>query len=305
MAYVTNYTLKQITGQLEFSAKIYKEILFREKVLDDWELLKIFNRFQQIELLKIAILYKDSIDGRIFDYFKIVPPREDTKIFVFDKGGKLKYHLFDNCAQMNKDFNDFYIPVEIRKLGDVEITKFRKWFEDNNFDFKYRNGQITKTQLINHFNIRYAKYENFISIPENSNLLVETKPNSTSLYIENKFSMKEFRTELIELKAAWWDRFPCNNTKILAKNAHLLFKTHDYINNELSEIFSPLFVHNYGIKNVISAFEDSKTIVDKMFLLISEYIRWTYGAKEGLSEYTLDTFGLECCHSCLTKHKKS
>jgi len=67
----------------------------------------------------------------------------------------------------------------------------------------------------------------------------------------------------------------------------------------MSEIFTPEFTENYGIKNLREKFELSKKYTYKIIELILEYIKWTFNLdKKEFDNPTIEIFGLECCNSC-------
>jgi hypothetical protein len=101
------------------------------------------------------------------------------------------------------------------------------------------------------------------------------------------------------LKEEWLVHFPCYTTRIIAKHKHLLNKTNDEINEKISELFSPVFIKNYGYDKLISKFTISKRLTYQMISILLEIFKWTYDLKDkNFHRVTLEKFGLMCCLDC-------
>jgi len=88
-----------------------------------------FGNYEIKEILAFKLLYEDPDS-----FFKQYKKREpiDTKRYVFE-GKKPAYHKLFNCPRLTSSFTNVRIPEEIRKRGDEEIEKFRKWFKENSY----------------------------------------------------------------------------------------------------------------------------------------------------------------------------
>lgn len=298
MAYLTNYTLRTITSQLDFKEK--RDInSFLNEVIDDRGLTCILNQPQQSEIIKLKyVLTCNNIKELELKFFRKVHPIPDSKKFVYRKGGRPKYHLYFDCEFMERDLIDFHIPEEIRELGDEEIKKFRRWFDDNKFREKFLSGNLSKESIIMSYNIRYASYENFKPVPLESNFMTEITPNSKALNSDFSFDLAEFNREIRELKIEWETLFPCKNTHILAKHNYLISKSEDEVKKTLSQIFSPRFVINFGEDRVKKTFSDGYRISNRIVALLIDYLKWNFRNEEGLDIPSLESFGLVLCNAC-------
>lgn len=67
----------------------------------------------------------------------------------------------------------------------------------------------------------------------------------------------------------------------------------------MTEVFSSVFVENYGIDNFKEKFKLSKIYTYKIIELIIEYLKWNYNLEDKkFDKITLEQFGLECCYFC-------
>lgn len=297
MAYLTKYNLSKLCQKLEVKEEISLD-LFIHHIYNDKEIYYILNK-REIEYLFIYKMVLENENKFVVEYYNEVPEREDTKSFVFNKGGKTKYHLNQNCTLLKKDYLDFNIPEDIKSKGDNAIDEYREWFRLNNFGEKFKNKEISKDEIIRAFNFKYPKMYDIKPIEDNSNLLVVEIPNSTNLYLKENFDLEKFKIELTEIKLAWQNTFQCKVSRTFSKFKYLLAKSDEEITTKMGEIFSQDFVKNYGIENLKDKFQISKNLTYKLIDLLLDYIKWTYKAdNKSFDALTLEKFGLECCHIC-------
>ena len=246
----------------------------------------------------------DDEEKFVVEYYQEVPEKEDTKNFVFNKGGKMKYHLSQECKLISKDYLDFNIPEEIKAIGDIAINEYRDWFNNNNFGDKYRNKNIDKNAIIFAFNSKYPSKYNIKPIEDNSNLLIIEQPNSKHDAVDLEYNSDAAKFKLERLKNEWNINFPCRVTKVIAKFKHLLNKSDEEIQRKIAELFSPLFIQNYGMQNLKNKFTLSKKLTTEIVTLLLEHIKWSYNQKEkSFDNSTLEKFGLECCLHCKKEYK--
>ena len=304
MAFLTKYNLSQLSQKLEINCEVTLP-MFLEHIYNDEEIFSILNKREILYLFKYKMLLDDE-DKFAVEYYNNVPEKEDTKDYVFNKGGKMKYHLTSDCKLISKDYLDFSIPEEIRKIGNVAVAEYRNWFNQNKYGDKFRAKTIDTNTIISAFNSKYPSKYNFSPIEENSNLLVIEQPNSTHDKVSFEYDKEATFAELNELKLKWQTHFPCRVTKTMAKFKHLLSKSDDEIQKKISELFSEIFISNYGMENLKKRFKISKDITNRIISLILEHIKWTYNLKDkDFNNKTLETFGLECCLNCLKENKSN
>lgn len=297
MAFLTNYNLSQLSQKLEINVEVTSE-MFSQHIYNDLEIFSMLNKREVEYLFKYKMLIDDE-EKFVIEYYNEVPEKEDTKNFVFNKGGKMKYHLNSNCKLIAKDYLDFNIPEEIKSLGDAAINEYRDWFNQNNFGDRFRNKSIDKSAVIFAFNSKYPSKYNIKPIADNSNLLVIEHANSKFNQINTDYDLDKARKKIEELKIEWHTHFPCRVTKIIAKFKHLINKSDEEIENRISELFSNVFISNYGLSNLKNKFLKSKEITYAISSILLEHIKWTYNLKaKDFNNQTLEKFGLECCLSC-------
>ncbi len=304
MAFLTKYNFSQLSQNLKINIDVSLD-MFLKHIYNDAEIYSILNKREIEYLFKYKMLLDDE-ERFVVEYYNEVPEKEDTKNFVFNKGGKMKYHLISDCKLITKDYLDFNIPEEIKNIGNEAIQEYREWFNTNNFGDKYRKKQIDTNKIIFAFNSKYPKKYNIQRIEDNSNLLVLEQPNSTYKLIDQEYDFEKLKKELTKLKMDWQYNFPCKTTRIIAKFKHLITKSDEEINTKISEIFSEVFILNFGMDNLKRQFQISKDITYRIINLILEHIKWTYNLNEkNFDKRTLERFGLECCLSCLKEVEKN
>lgn len=303
MAFLTKYNLSQLCQKLNVNVEVSLE-MFLEHIYNDREIYSMLNKREIEYLFKYKMLLDDE-EKFVVEYYQEVPEKEDTKKFVFNKGGKMKYHLSPQCKLISKDYLDFNIPEEIKAIGDNAISEYRDWFNQNNFGDKFRNKTIDKNAIIFAFNSKYPSKYNIKPIEDNSNLLVIEQPNSKHENVDYEHNADTTKIKLEKLKNEWNANFPCGVTRVIAKFKHLLNKTDDEIENKISELFRPVFIQNYGMQNLKNKFILSKRLTTEIITLLLDQIKWTYNQKEkDFDNSTLEKFGLECCLSCIKEYKQ-
>lgn len=298
MAHLTKYNLSQLCKKLEINNEISLE-LFVEHIINDPKIYFILNKSEVRFLFIYKMLLSDE-QKFVVEYYDEVPEKEDTKEFVFDKGGKMKYHLTSECKLLKKDYLDFNIIDEIKCLGEEAIIEYREWFVNNRFAEKFIAKEIDKQFIIRQFNLKYVSKYKFEPLDENSSLLIVERLNSNNEYVQDSFNMEDFLKTIEDLKMQWSNSFQCKTSRTFAKFNYLISKSDEEIKSKMADVFSESFADNYGLDNLKQKFKKAKDI---KFSLISEllnYIKWTYKLSEkNFDVLTLERFGLVCCHSCL------
>lgn len=277
--------------------------MFLKHIYNDKEIYFILNRMEIEYLFKYKMMLED--EKKFFvEFYNEVPEREDTKTFVFNKGGKTKYHLTSECKLLKKDYLDFNIPSEIQDLGDNAISEYRNWFRTNNYGERHKQGEIGKEKIIRDFNIKYPAKYGIKPIEDNSNILVIEIPNSSNNNLKREFDLQKFKEKINVLKEKWYNSFQCKVSRTFAKFKHLLKKSDDEIREKMTELFSEQFADNYGIENLRKKFEISKNLNYQIISELLEYFKWTYKIDiKDFDNLTLEKFGLECCNNCKNEDK--
>jgi hypothetical protein len=304
MAYITNYTLSKLAKSLESSEKITEEIfikhIYKDKRLHPffttWELKYLFNFKRLLENEK----------GHL-KYFIQVPEKKDTGTYVFERDSKLKYHLYDDCELLIKNFTGFIIPPEVKKAGLVR--EFRNWFKENNFVDKFEAQQITGQVIIRKYNREFAKKYGLAELNEDYNL-VEEKPNSGHEKRVDNFNTEEFYNTIEKCIAYKKNRLNDREKRILGKWVGIRNKSDADIKTKVIELLGEQFYNNYGLNNIKDLWRDySKIKRDILMKQLIEYFKWTYKAtNKDYDKITLENFNLSCCSHCeelsITKDQK-
>lgn len=307
MAFLTNYNFSKLAQKLKIDSEISIE-LFTEHIFNDREIFYILNKREIAYLFSYKMLASNEKDFFI-TYFKHIPEAIDDKKRVFTKGGKVKYHLNLDCKSFSNDYVDFRIPqdivdISIQRNAPGIIEEYRGWFIKNGFKEKYLKGEIDKEYIVRQFNLIYPKKYLLEELEENSNTLVIEAENSKHGLIKSEFDVDKFKLDLEEAKRQWQNSFQCKNSRIIGKWKHLESKTDKEIEQVMSDVFSPLFVSNFGIAKFKEYFKLSKTHTYKITALLLEYLKWTYNLKDKkFDKVTLEQFGLECCYYCKNRIK--
>lgn len=302
MAFLTKHNLGRLSQKIHINVTITLE-MFVEHIYTDPEVFYMLNK-REIEYL---FIYKMLITDEamfIAEYYNDVPEKIDTKTMVFNKGGKMKYHLDNDCSFLLKDYTDFRIPDEIQTLGNNVVDEYREWFKQKNYAERIKAKEIDIKFIVREFNQLFPVKYHFEPINENSKLILIEIPNSKTLEVNDTFDKAKFQAELTLLKDQWNKEFPCKITKIMSKFKHLLLSTDNEIQAKMTEVFSPNFVKNYGMEKLKKKLQVSKEITYKITKLILEYFKWNYNSEsKSFDVLTLETFGLECCLSCYQRSR--
>ena len=295
MAHITNYTFGKLCRKLNVNQEI-DLVLFLNDVFNDPKIFSIFNKFE----IKYLFVYKqilEDLDKFQKTYYQEVPEREDSQRMVFEKGGKLKYHLDSQCNLLNNNFIDFNIPPEITDIGDNVVQEYRDWFKAKGYADEYFNNQLDITKLVFDYNMKFPPKYNVPVLNENYKLITEI-PNSKDEKVET-FDYNNFLLNLEHLQKKHENIFSCKTTRILSKFDYLLDKKDDEIIDKISELFSDVFIKNYGMDKLKNLFREAKTIKYEIMNNLLTYFKWTYKLKEkDFDNITLEKFGLVCCGAC-------
>lgn len=326
MAIITNSAFNKLINS--FSKVITDEELvsydnFLKNVFNNKMIYFTFNKLERQKLFAAKSLLEDE-KGFINKYFREVGIREDDMKFVYQTGGKYKYHLYADCIAVTKRFVDFIIPEEIRNLGPAGVQEFRKWFSKGAYKQKYEDlihieeDQNTENldarqilvkknnlnrEIIREYNSIFpAKYQ-LPLIPENYYLIREIE-NSGITEIEDGFSQNEFNKLLGILITKRSNLFSKNKEfrQKLAKLDFLLKKEDDDIRKVMQTTFSEDILAKYLIEDFKKFWQMHVDIKHEIYNLLIKYFQWTnsYSEKE-YNVIDLHTFGFICCGVCETR----
>lgn len=296
MTYLTNHTFQKLCRKINLKEQI-EMADFVAHIYNDSSLFYFFNSFELKYLFNFKTLLENNKETQV-NYFEYVPERKDTKQFVFEKKGTLKYHLYNDCDFLKKDFVNYNIPPEIKELGSDAIEEYRTWFIAKGFATKYEGLNYPVSKIIFHYNLKYPKKYAITPLAEDYPL-IEEKTNTSQIEEAHSFDYNEFLNSIEDIKKQRSNAFQCKVTRTLSKFDYLLSRSDDDIKAKVSELYSPVFITNYGLDTIKTLFKNSKQLKHELMKNLIAYFKWTYlNNGKNIDVTTLEDFGLGCCSKC-------
>ena len=296
MAHLTNYTFGKLSRKLNVNQEIDLEI-FLKQVFNDQKIFQIFNKFE----VRYLFVYKqilEDLEGFQKTYYQEVPEREDSKKLVFEKGGKLKYHLNNECKFINNNFIDFNIPPEITDLGYTVVQEYREWFKSRGYAEEYFNNQLDLSKVVFDYNMKFPPKYNLRVLNEDYKLITKIV-YSNDIKIEDTFDYDTFLSNIEHLEKKHENIFSCKTTRILSKFDYLINKSDSEIKEKISELFSNQFIQNYGMDRLKNLLKEAKDIKYEIMTNLLNFFKWSYKLREkDFDSIILENFGLVCCDGC-------
>lgn len=292
---------------------------FLKNVFNNKMLFFIFNKWERQKLFGAKHLLEDEKEF-LGKYYRVLAIKEDKMEFVYQKGGKYKYHLYSDCSSVNSDYTDFAIPQEIRDLGSACVNEFRSWFDSNGFRKKYLEivkienckevvadpavilikKSILNSQIVENYNSIFPVKYKVHSIGLDYFFITKFE-NSGKVEIEANFSKTEFKNELDVLLSKRLKLISKNKEfrQKLARLDFLLHKDDKFINNVLKDHFSEDILCQYKVEDYKKFWVMHSSIKKEIYKLLIKYFQWTYHfSSRDYDEVDLEKFGLECCLKC-------
>ncbi|CAM1341652.1 hypothetical protein [Tenacibaculum aestuarii] len=282
---------------------------FRNKIFDDAGLYSLFNQLD----LKRLLVYKEILinDGK-FQGYNFLEPEEDSKQFVYSRGGTFKYHLSFKCEALNRSYIDVFIPEEVKE-NELE-DDFRDWFveldKENKYINRIRGNSVNKEkihkEILREYIRSFAKDNGLKGNKFNDKFqfIIEGKVS----YIENDYS---FDLEVFHEKINHYQRL--KECLPIGPVINYLYK-HDYLNNrkvdklkeevirllEKNNIeFGKDFFKNCPIEYVKEILVKHYKYKQEVIKLLKAFFRWTYSFdKIDFKIVDLEKLGLKCCGIC-------
>lgn len=302
MAIVTEYTFGKLVSKFEIKnleEYISREFFF-ENIYPNYQLFSFFSQSDLRRLYNYKFFLENHEDLEVYEFVERQP---DTGRYVFNKGGNLKYHLYDDCETLHSNYIDFIVPVEVNERDLLE--EYREWFKKNLFKEKYESGAGILELFTQNYNSTFAKK---YKLPELNikYTLVEDKPAGKFTRTDDEFNREDFEEKFDEL--ILHKQYLCNsNTLKFLSFSDYLFKRSDEeiieriqsISSKHPEVVASCFLENYSIIKLRAFWQEHYKLKSELFKLLSNYFRWTYNLKgANFKEYTLESFGLTCCYVC-------
>lgn len=237
--------------------------------------IEYFSKYEVGSLLAIQEFFKNP-EYFIKNFYKPVK-YIDTFKFVWE-GGFPAYHINRNCNKLNKEYENYEIPMDIISKGKDEIIKFRKWFNKNIDLLKKPDIFAMKLHLV--FGI--------ITNPANINV-----PNSGSTNIFN-YNLSEIENEIDKILISA-DNYYQKNEKtktILLKNAYraFIYKKKKPITDNVTE---------YSEEEIFRILEEFDiNFKTPLFKLLIEYYKLKLNPELKFIDSLLDQIGFKPCSTC-------
>ncbi len=296
MAYLTKSVYSHLVNKLTIR-KVEVDIAFFCKYIYDNPFVSEF--FNKLELQKLYIFryLLENINYEVnFLYAEEIP---DTKLYVFTRGGKVKYHLYADCKAVNGDFFDFHIPVEVRENSLVE--EYRNWFVKNVFKERFQEGLITQSQIIFHYNTTFAKKYG-LPILNQGYTLIEHKINSGRDIVKKK----DIKALMIKLDELIVERYYltgyCPILELLSKFDFLYNKDKVTVEEKLAGIVGLDFINKYGYIKLINFLKSHRELKKQVHSLLKDFFQEKYDLdNKQFQTPFLEAHGLVCCSLCKNK----
>jgi len=302
VAIVTEFTFGKLVSKFEvknLEEYISREFFF-ENIYPNYELFSFFSQSDLRRLYNYKFFLENHENLEVYEFVERQP---DTKRYVFNKGGNLKYHLDDNCKTLHSNYIDFNIPEEVRENKLVE--EYREWFKKNLFKEKFESGAGILELFILSYNTGFGKANNLNTLNRDYKL-VEDKPAGKFKVTEDSFNMSDFEDLLIKFILQKQNLCNSKTLRFLAYSDYLYKRSDEEIIERIQSISSkhpkvvnPCFLENYSIIKLRYFWQEHYKLKSDLFKVLGKYFRWTYNLKDAnFKEYTLENFGLTCCIVC-------
>lgn len=298
MAYLTNYTFSKLCLSLKHENAIGLDE-FKQFVWEDERIGIILNKLERGYLFSYVQMLQDA-EAFFKIWFNEVEIHIDSKKYVFEKTHKLKFHLQRECKFMQRDFVGYIIPAEIQSVRDNgdAVFEYRHWFKEN--DFVNKINLDDQSALIMRYNAKYlAKYPGIVKPLNENSKLIDHFTNSETAETGKGINKEELIQELTLLIKQHRLNFPCPTTRKISKWHSLIKEPDSLIEQKIIELFSKEFLQGYGLTKVKEKLRVANEINRTIMTKLVDYFKWTYELKDKrFNSVTLESFGLECCHSC-------
>lgn len=303
MAVLSKYTFGKLTEIIEpISQKEVTKEFFCQNIFNNEFLFHIFNKGDLKRFYVTAFMLKNDLNIAVLKY---VEEEKDDYRWVFQQGGKLRYHIYSDCEGLNANFEDFQIPFDYKSLhnGVVLVKRYREWFKYHKFREKFSKDNSVINSIVLEYNNSFAPSNNLQSITKDDILHIGLKSKKAKKHslIEDEFNYNQFEKELNELILYRIDLCASKDyiKNRLSKFDYLFNKSNEVIHSYLQDIVDPIFFHNYGYDNLKFFLEQHHKLRIRCCELIMTYIKWRYNlpAKE-FNIISLEDFNLRCCILC-------
>lgn len=301
MAFLSRYTFSKLTSIIEpVSQREVTKDFFCKNIFNNEFLYHVFNRADLKKFYVTAFILKNDLNTAVLKY---VEEQQDNYRWVFQQGGKLRYHIHPDCEGLKANFEDFQIPFDYNSLqnGIVLVKKYREWFKQYKFRERFSNDPSVIHTIVKQYNTFFAPENNLEPIQPDDILYIglKSKKAKNSFTIEKTFNQIEFERELNVLLDYRIDLCCCKTKVFLSRYDFLYNKTNDEIDSYLNGKLDSIFLINYGYDNLKFFLEQHFKLRNRCQELIMSYIKWRYNLPgKDFNVVSLEDFNLRCCILC-------
>lgn len=298
MAYITNAVYNKLVNSRTFHKanvppQLYDEIIYHfgvDEVLSPYDFSVLGDH--------VNMTSGKHIENQRLAYLQ---PKKDLFLYVFEREGAYKYHLFEDCIYLNNDFNNYIVPEEIRHRGQDLVSEYRNWFINNGFDKVDGNEREIISKITFNYNSSFAKLHKLPPLNESYKLIVSLK-NSTYQQSQRYYSLSNVGSNIRKYVKEYKASFTNRTIFDLMKYSHYENAPKHIIEQKVGELTTDVFIQNYGYEKLINHFREANRI---KYLILNElklFINFRCGFKSNdFSKEVLESYGLVCCKSCLER----
>jgi len=286
--FITKSTFKSIVAEVDIE-QIPKELL-GDNIFDKVKINFLYSN--QVSNI-LAYKYLSENPDKITLYRKQHSNATENDYFLVKSSGK-KYHIYSDCDNIHKRFQNMIIPEVIRNQGPELCNSFRNYltFEFGKFTpERYNEVKDLIIFKINHkFNVKLTHENlNFVDIDNSGSQI--TRDYSLE---ELESNILRFATEYADMCTQYPDIFPKYTLKafLTKKPEKLNFIPKDYyMHNRADEFIEILrsFFNNVQLPT---------------FELLKEYYMIYFNPELKFEGQLLEQLGLKTCQLCLERSQK-
>ncbi len=162
------------------------------------------------------ILWYKTINHKTLYYIQKVENVEDSGRYIYTKGKKYVYHLYENCCGLNNlDYSDFKTPQSIVKKNDLHFTNnFREWFKSS-----LENHSLN--EVLERYNSEFCQTHKLETI-EGFEKISRNKSELKILNLKQNFGVKEKEFEVKYLIHQFKNTLGDDNLFVIKQKAYEL-----------------------------------------------------------------------------------
>ncbi len=161
--YVTKAVLRRYEKESEIiDEKIDLIQLFKDYILNNDKVCKFFNKSEVKRLLSIAYIFHEELHKKITIKRKKIKEENDLFHTIFYKGGRPKYHLYEDCDRLKRTYFDFLVPREFYKL--IHPDNLDKFLRENKLTLNGYENRLRNVELFEHNENNIKELEKYESV---------------------------------------------------------------------------------------------------------------------------------------------